>query len=765
MRKYRYSIGTTHLLIGSSTTPNSVPSFLTSTLPQIAHSLLALDISANFLGALPPVLAVCENLEELNVASNPLRVLPVFLADLLNLRVLIADSTGITTLPDTLVDLDKLHTISIRRNKLHALPSWLCQLPALQTLCVDGNPFQGPWRALVDPLLAKVPSTPVYPPSTPMMPLSAQSLQSSSNPEVETDGTDEFSDQDTSNQNPPTHLQSSAEEDDQTMTIDRSLLGRSKRSPSTFDPTAQPTNQPSPKPLVRTRTTPNRNYYDQNRAKSTAGLPSESRQDHQTGMGRNDDTLTKSGGSEIRKMKSAGDLRRARPGTASGATEINAMPQRPPLTPHAGSLSSSNLLTSIAGSNGPPVHSLLQAESPYPKRFASLGPNSQLSQKPPVPPLARPPTSSGRPQLSQSMWEQSPSANENGQYQRSLPNGTTSRPRPPSVDQKTETLRMEDLKVTQKQRSRWGFLKKMSMGKIKPDLPVIPLHGSPNPTRISRPTAESPPKLTSSLRGPDRLSKTPQIDLRFSTTGALDAFPPMSGLQRNPSSPSPIPEKPTLSADKPSAPPSNGFLAAPAQPVRSAKRRSFLPFDAPGQMSLSIPENSKFVSGMVLSSDSDDQQGHPSPKSVHGGLNIGSPVVDHEVLRRKEEERAREAYMRALRSVMAYLKDMNDLSHIQQPNPLSMYGSPSEEHPHPRSRRPTLVESQVSREGSTTSSGGWTVDNSSHLRSAESIAGMRSGSSSQTLSIATIDSNGSQEERKFKDDKGKRAMVIREIVV
>lgn len=134
-----------------------MPGFLTSTLPQISHTLLALDISANFLGALPPVLAVCEHLAELNIASNPLRVLPVFLAELTNLRVIIADSTGISTLPDTFVDLDKLHTVSVRRNKLHALPSWLCLLPALQTLYVDGNPFQGPWKALVDPLLAKVP--------------------------------------------------------------------------------------------------------------------------------------------------------------------------------------------------------------------------------------------------------------------------------------------------------------------------------------------------------------------------------------------------------------------------------------------------------------------------------------------------------------------------------------------------------------------------------------------------------------------------------
>jgi len=752
------STGTTHLLIGSSTTPNSVPSFLTSTLPQIARSLLALDISANFLGALPPVLAVCENLEELNVGSNPLRVLPVFLADLINLRVLIADSTGITTLPDTLVDLDKLHTISIRRNKLHALPSWLCLLPALQTLCVDGNPFQGPWRALVDPLLAKAPSTPVYPPSTPVIPLSAslQSSQSGHIPQVEAD--DEFSDQESSTPSPAAQLQYSADDDDQTMTIERSLLGRAKTSPTAFDHTAQPTSQTSAKPLARTRTTPNRNYYDQNRAKSTAGLPSESRGGHQSGTGKNDDTLGKSGGSEIRKMKSAGDLRRARPGAANGAAEINAMPQRPPLLPHAGSLSSSNLLNSMAGSNGSSINSPSQAESPYPKRFASLGPSSQLTQKPPVP-LARPVTSGGRPQLSQSMWEQSGGVGENGQFLRSLSNGNPGRPRPPSMEPKTDPLRMEDLKVTQKQRSRWGFLKKMSMGKIKPDSPTVPSSGSPNPTRVSRPTTAtggSPPKLTSSVRGMDRLSKTPQIDLRFSTTGALDAFPAITASYSHP--PSPI--SPFL-VEKPPMPSSNGFLAAPA-PVRSAKRRSFLPIDAPGQISLSIPENSKFVSGVVVSPDADDQQAQPRPNSVRGGLTLSTPVVDHEVLRRKEEERARDAYMRALRSVMAYLKDMNDLSHVQQSNSLSMYGVSSDEHPHPRSRRPTVVESQFSRESS---SGGSTTDSSSHLRSAESIAGMRSGSSSQTLSVMTTDSSGSQEERKFKDDKGKRAMVIREIVV
>jgi hypothetical protein len=165
------------------------------------------------------------------------------------------------------------------------------------------------------------------------------------------------------------------------------------------------------------------------------------------------------------------------------------------------------------------------------------------------------------------------------------------------------------------------------------------------------------------------------------------------------------------------------------------------------------------VYGVVISHDTDEQQHQLNGTDPIRGV---STVVDVEQLRRKEEERARDAYMRALRSVMAYLKDMNDLSQVQQSNSLSMYGSTSDEVPHPRSRRPTMVEP---RESSMGSSGGSTTDCSTQLRSAESIAGMRSGSSSQTLSVATTDSSGSQEERKFKDDKCKRAMIIREIVV
>jgi hypothetical protein len=208
-----------------------VPAFLALNIPQTSHSLLALDISANFLNAVPPALAACHNLEELNMASNPLRVLPVFLAHLTSLRVLIADSTGIAALPEQLGALDKLHTLSVRRNKLVSLPGWLCLLPSLQTLLVDGNTFQGPWRALLDPLMAREPPatpalpgmTPLYTPGTPAsFPYSA----------AETDGED---DDDLTRMAPPRAFSSAGDEEDTILPPPRPGMSRQPSNLGTPD--------------------------------------------------------------------------------------------------------------------------------------------------------------------------------------------------------------------------------------------------------------------------------------------------------------------------------------------------------------------------------------------------------------------------------------------------------------------------------------------------------------------------------------------------
>lgn len=142
--------------------------------------------------------------------------------------------------------------------------------------------------------------------------------------------------------------------------------------------------------------------------------------------------------------------------------------------------------------------------------------------------------------------------------------------------------------------------------------------------------------------------------------------------------------------------------------------------------------------------------------------------------------------MRALRSVMAYLRDMNDLGTVQlqqqmaaqahlQQQTVSIYGASSsssggaagEDHAFAGARPRRMTVSDKERESSMGSDSIPVSPALPHLRSSDGT-GTRSGTSSQTLSVATTDSVGSDEGRgvrTFKDDKGKRAMVIKEIVV
>ncbi|KAF8213360.1 hypothetical protein K438DRAFT_1565458 [Mycena galopus ATCC 62051] len=679
--------GTTHLLLGSSGSPNALPSFLTTVIPQICTSLLALDISANFLNALPPTLALCVCLEELNIASNPLRVLPVFLADLLHLRVIIADSTGISTLPDTLVDLDKLHTISIRRNKMHALPSWLSLLPALQTLYVDGNPFQGPWKALVEPLLAKVPSSPIYPLSTPTFP-----LHSPSSGDQDTD--DDLSEPPSSGPDSKRFETLSPDEEEHTITPDRAR-------------------SPGDRGLTRTRTTPNRAHHPIPRRSPAAANTVEDAgyfADH-----------------EVRRMKSAGDLRLKRGGELA---------PRPPMQHYATSQSSTNLL-----SNQSPPRPGMQ------KRFASVGPAAAMAMDG-SPSRSEP--SSARPQLTQSMWTNpnthaSPETDDDLARSRSSsfvsqPQNNTSPPRMlPLFNEAT----IRAAPAGKEKNSRWGFLKKMSMGKMKADPP------SPRPMPTAAPrTMRGPATAPISDGSPGRFNphQLPQINMRISTTGTLDAFNPPPAIHTL----APAAEeeefrgRPESAASPTLALPNANNLLAPPTTTRTAKRRSFLPLDTPVlTLNIPIPEAAAFVPGLTATGGDADEP---------------SPVMESYL--RREEERAREAYQRALRSVMAYLKDMNDLGLSQQAAAMGVYGAGGDEALQPRSRRPTV--GGLDREASVSSNGS-SFD--STLRSLDSMTGIRGGNSTQTNSVATTDSSGSGDERKFKDDKGKRAMVVREIVV
>lgn len=710
-----------------------MPSFLANTLPQICNTLLALDISANFLVAVPPALASCTCLEELNVASNPLRVLPVFLSHLTSLRVLIADSTGISTLPETFSELDKLHTLSVRRNKMNALPSWLCLLFSLQTLYVDGNPFQGPWKALVDPLLAKVPTTPMYPLSTPVFPLTSASLSATS-ADMETDMSD-LSD-------PPTsdgQLAFSPEED--TITPERAPFLHATTAPlsmagSEVRPTA------ARRGLTRTRTTPNRVAYNRARAANGTSMidPKASGSAQRLLSKAVEDSGYFDGQRELRRMKSAGEIQ------GHIAPEASADPRHPPTprpstTQYGSSASSSNLLSVQ------PDPDLI-----IPPRFASLGISHSPSRS----------ASGSRPTLTQSLWDNTsehkddPASSPEFRRTPSLKSPNTPARNfmweqrqshaEHSPAERHSIIRSKDGKDKGDKAGKWGFFRKMSMGKMRIDSPSS--SGRATPMNISRPSAE-PMTLFGGVEKPEppaRPVHSPRIDMRISTTGAL------GNITIDPAfvvSPPTIKRKSSNNAlTAPTTLPSSSNLLAPSSSPtpRAAKRRSFLPIDTP--LPLNIPMPSAFISGLTASNEDDDD----SKKSL-------SPVIDTAEHCRREEEKLREASTRALRSVMAYLKDMNDLNQTQNPS-TGIYGSPIDEGSSsvPRSRRPTIVDRNVS-DGSISRSG-----SSGQLRSEESIAGLRNGSTAQTMSVATTDSNGSGEERKFKDDKAKRAMVVREIV-
>ena len=692
--------------------------------------MLALDISANFLGALPPALESCVCLEELNVSSNPLRALPLFISQLTSLRVLIADSTGLSTLPAPLSALDKLHTLSIRRNKMYFLPSWLCLLASLQTLLVDGNPFHGPWKALMEPLLAKGVPGSSYPPSTPSFPLPLSSPQDTdSNTDTDVGDSQVY------------QFNNRIQEDEDTITPVRHPV---------LEPPASAPIIPS-RGVMRTRTNPNSSYFEKHRENWNARSgPSHAATEHSNGDPANSDRVNEK---ELRRMKSAGELRHP---PASNSSTISSQ----------GRLTRSQYGTSASSTN------LLVDSESLPRRFATVSHQSPF-----------------REQGNRAPLDHSPRDNHSEQDAASTPSpeeptniSDSSRPRIPV---RRDSLRLTEMSTRQRsvlrrkddkpkeQSGRWGFLKKMSMGKLKPDVPA------PKPSTMRpgiTPLADVAESTSGSIPAPTASSPNPQslIDVRLSSTGSLgmeipggspeisvspSIADPKEGPDLNGTSPLPSPSPvPTLSLL--SVAPSSPSPSSHSSSTRVAKRRSFLPIGGPPTP---LPSPGPLASGVSLPSTNGDEEQLLTPSPI-------SPDTAEQVQRR-EGDRAREAYTRALRSVMAYLRDMNDLS-VTQNSLMSMYSpsTPDITGSGSRSRRPTVVDNgRVAPDGTSTSPSSVAASrsgSSDQLRSPESISQLRSLNSSQTASIATTDSVGSVygEERKFKDDSSRRMRVVKEIV-
>ncbi|EJD51896.1 hypothetical protein AURDEDRAFT_111473 [Auricularia subglabra TFB-10046 SS5] len=698
--------GTTHLLLASSLTPNQLPSFLVQTLPSISSSLLALDISANFLVTLPPPLASCVNLEELNIAANPLRALPNFLSNLTSLRVLIADSTGLQTssIPPSLACLSNIHTLSLRRNKLHALPAWLCLLPSLETLLVDGNPFTGPWEPLVQPLLTKTPMTPMYPPNTPALgtypsdeilddsaPPSADPATSSYFPTVEQDHEDQtvrYSDYSSRNAAPQSNSKSMYEHPSSPGSpgSERHVLTRRGTAPS----------RPSRNAAVV------QHLAALEPAGSSRGAAAAEKRE-------SDDEQTSSRGS-LRRMRSAAEMRMA--------LESGERNERPPMSRNGSSAASR--YQNIFPAN-------LNAEldvNEDPDRSTQYGSMSSRRR------MARAHTTT-------SLWDDKATP---------LPTPGS----PPMNNEGAGGSLMKNANASTKQ-GRWGFLKKMSMGKLKGEM------GSP-------PNTVSPPRPRTAGGGPGEpalpvrrgLPSESAIDLTAlglqsssssSATSSFNPSPnPSPGLRNQPSVPSlSIPAAASLQPSPALSPPSP-FLMPPSGPTpRSAKRRSFLPLDRPAVVStadtltpLSIPPSSSRSTTVVGDEDTDFDAkspfSEPTPQSAMPPDQRASVTPQ----------------TRALRSVMAYLRDLSDLGAISKG---AVNGTATSS---------VNLLAALSQDMSL----GMSMDDSS-LRQRRPTIGERvvsDGSFASSSSDPKDSTESATEDRKYKEDKARRAMIVREIV-
>lgn len=157
--------GTAHLLLGGTRNAPGLITLLTRAIPLLQTTLITLDLSHSSLVAIPPLSAL-ESLAHLDLSGNTFASMAATDVSLPpTLRVLKADDCALAVLPTTWAELPQLRVLSVRDNALRSLPGWLARLTELDRLELDGNPFQGVWAELVQPLLTQTAVAPTRPSS------------------------------------------------------------------------------------------------------------------------------------------------------------------------------------------------------------------------------------------------------------------------------------------------------------------------------------------------------------------------------------------------------------------------------------------------------------------------------------------------------------------------------------------------------------------------------------------------------------------------
>jgi hypothetical protein len=476
--------------------------------------------------------------------------------------------------------------------------------------------------------------------------------------------------------------------------------------------------------LARTRTTPGRAYTHRLREgnRSLSSVVSRSTTSSRPTTSQAFGSETQLGRLGIRKMRSAGDLK------ASPAAPIV-----PP--PHS---------ATAAGDRGFRSAPMTMAfPGPSPSRSAHESPFQEHA--PEIPKDNSRPRHTPRQSVAAAALDSPPSSS------------ATDRRFTTGGGEQPSSLRSQ-MREAKEKFAKWGFLRKISMGKMKIDSSTSSRTSPQNPPgNISishgNTSAQLDARSLANATGVPDTFASPDASIPLSAplpASPLPAFPlPASPLPASPLPASPLPASPLPASPVPTHSPDalvSPSLSAPSPSF--TKRRSFLPLDR-------VPVADRPISDEAASTNYrfDEVAGL-------NGLSVPNSSPNEGVVKSVQDnpEEAFEGYNRALRSVMAYLRDMNDLSSSTNPPVPGPYMPSHEEQPGStlHSRRPTLgAIDQVSEAPP--------MDGSAPgpFRQTESMLSSRT--SSQTFSVVTSASNDSGGDRRL-NDKGKRAMVVREII-
>jgi hypothetical protein len=299
-----------------------------------------------------------------------------------------------------------------------------------------------------------------------------------------------------------------------------------------------------------------------------------------------------------------------------------------------------------------------------------------------------------------------------------------------------------------------GFLRKMSMKSLKPDkASIISASASANIQHLPPPLVHQ-----TSEPGPSRPLRPARPVLQNAFTAS--ALPTRSALgDVSEFGESPVHSRAASPATLPLGsiePASYTPLASASTSGKRAKRRSFLPIDpTPPRISLSIPPTSPFMPPV-------------NRASVHGMMAVAqseSTIADQTLTQERDLE-AEKRYADGLNSIKSYLRDLYDLS-----RPLiAPYGGFAV-----MGQTPTdgsYASSMADSERPNTPASGGLKSSISQRRRRATLETMGSRCvSSASVDQSHFDQSFSQPQyeedaldgKKFKNDNGKRARVLREI--